>query len=69
MRKPRNIFQRDIFIETRPPEQYNSEFRTEQKQQMGDFVGCIVVFDDIVDYNQKATDKIFARCKHETLVV
>ena len=66
-----------IVIITRSPEQYkilNSEIDLrieEDLEQRGvkDFEGCVVVFDDMLDSNQKLIDPFFTRGRHNDLDV
>ena len=47
---------------TRSPEQYNDNFNIEEKiREIGEYEGGIVIFDDMLDCNQKQTDPFFTR--------
>ena len=62
LKKLKNSPNRDIFIKTGSPEQYNDEFNTEDEiREVNECEGGIVVFNDMLDYNQKATDPFFTR--------
>ena len=51
----------DIFIITRSSEQNSHDLNTEETGETGQNEGGIVVFDDILAYNQKAIDPLFTR--------
>ena len=49
----------DIFFITRPSEQKNDDFNTEEIGEIGQYEGGIVVLDDMLAYNQKAIHPLF----------
>ena len=60
LKKPKHIFDREIFNIKRFPEQYIDEFDTEQEvRDISEYKGCIVVFDGMLVYNQTAIDPIY----------
>ena len=60
MKKLKKISTRGIFVITKSPEQYNDEFNTEEKiREIRACGSSIVVFDDVLYYNQKAKDLFF----------
>ena len=49
-----------VSIKTKSPEQYNDEINTEEKfRKKSEIEGSIVVFDEMLDYNQKQTEQFF----------
>ena len=57
---------RDIFTITRSTEQHNDELNPEgEVREIGENEAGLVVFDDVLDYNQKATHFFFTKGRHK----
>ena len=68
MEKLKAILKKEIFFEKTSPEHHNNKFKTEEEtREKGEYEGSIIVFDDILEYNQKTIDPFFARGHHTDL--
>ena len=68
MEELKNIFDRRSFFRTRSPKKYKEELSTEAKcRERVDFDGSIVVFDDVLDHNQKLFHLFWAIGRHKNL--
>ena len=76
MKKLGKIDDRELLKITRSPEQYRwsqsdslkrcSDYNPEEEtRDISKYEGSNVVFDDMLDYNQKAIDPIFTRGRHQ----
>ena len=60
----------EVFFITKSPEQYTKESNAEEEiRERSEFEEGIVVFDDMLEYNQNAIDPFFTRGKYKDLDV
>ena len=52
------VLKREVFVLTRSHEQHNVEIKSEEKiKETTEYEAGLVVFDDLLEYKQKATDQ------------
>ena len=67
MKKLKNGRNTDIFFITRSLKQYNDDFNTEDFRKRNEYHEGFVVFDVMLDYNQKAYDPFSSRRLYKDL--
>ena len=60
---------REIKIITRSPNQYPNYETSQEISTIDDYKDCLVIFDDMLDYNQKEIHPFFTRGRHENIDV
>ena len=61
---------KDIKIVTRSPKQYDEDFDCSGEVEiLENYQNCVIVFDDMLDSNQKLIDPFFTRGRHENFDV
>ena len=64
----RKNFHRDVFIITRSPQQYKDDIDTDEKiSDIGEHECSIIVFEDLLNYNQKQSESSFTNALHKHL--
>ena len=66
MKKQKHFFKRTFYVKS-PFEQYNDEVNTEKEtREKSEYEGSIIVFDDMLDSNQKTLDPFLQEGDIET---
>ena len=60
---------REIKILTRSPNQYPNYETSQEVSTIDDYKDCVVIFDDMLDHNQKEIHPFFTRGRHENIDV
>ena len=65
LKNSRNNFERVSYIKTRSPEKYENFYTSSEVLNFEEYKSGIVVFYDMLDFNQKAIDPCFPTRRHK----